>query len=296
MTDASTGTGTETNAGTETSTDASRGPGTRGGVSQAVAEAVRERSHGMCTIPTEYQGYPDVAFGGYVAGLLAGCASADTVRVDFRAATPVGVPLRLAELDGGGALLTGRADAVLATATPAPAVSVADVPPAPSLERARAATEAFHAGGLTGLAVDGTSVDCFGCGHRPPDRGLRQHCARVPGSDLVATAWTPHPAFADARGLLRAEVLWAVLDCPTAWAGIHVGTLRPGAVTASLTATLLRPVAIGEDHITYAWPTAATGRKHTMGVAVATARGELCAVGEALWIDPRPRATGGSAG
>ncbi|WP_409240453.1 PaaI family thioesterase [Streptomyces sp. PA5.6] len=241
----------------------------------------------VVTVPASHQGYPGVAFGGYVAGLLAARAPAGTVRVDFRAATPVSEPVLLTELPSGGAKLTGTSGAVLATATPVPDLSASAVPNAPSWDRAAAAAEAFRTAGPTGLAADGTVVDCFGCGPRPPGRGLRQCCMPVPGRDVVATAWTAHPAFADARGLMRAEMLWAVLDCPTAWAGVHAGSLRPGAVTASLTATLLRPVAAGEDHITYAWRISSAGRKHTMGAAVTTARGELCAVGEALWIDPR---------
>ncbi|MEW2389650.1 hotdog fold domain-containing protein [Streptomyces venezuelae] len=248
----------------------------------------------VLTVPASHQGYPGVAFGGYVAGLLAARARAGTVRVDFRAATPVSAPVRMTELPDGGAQLTGEAGAVLATATPVPDLPVSGAPDTPSWDQAAAAAEAFRRARPTGLGADGTVVDCFGCGPRPPGRGLRQCCMPVPGRDVVATAWTAHPAFADARGLMRAELLWAVLDCPTAWAGVHVGGLRPGAVTASLTATLLRPVVAGEDHITYAWPISSAGRKHTMGAAVTTARGELCATGEALWIDPRqgPEARG----
>ncbi|MFI7318469.1 PaaI family thioesterase [Streptomyces venezuelae] len=241
----------------------------------------------VVTVPASHQGYPGIAFGGYVAGLLAARAAADTVRVDFRAATPVDTPLRVTGLDHGGAQLSDGTGAVFATATPVPGLSVSAAPDAPSWDQAAAAAEAFRTAGPTGLAADGTVVDCFGCGPRPPGRGLRQCCMPVPGRDVVATAWTAHPAFADARGLMRAELLWAVLDCPTAWAGVHAGRLRPGAVTASLTATLLRPVAAGEDLITYAWPIATQGRKHTMGAVVTTERGEPCAVGEALWIDPR---------
>ncbi|MEU1333685.1 hypothetical protein [Streptomyces sp. NPDC005865] len=244
----------------------------------------------LLTIPALYQGYPGVAYGGYVAGLLADRAAAGTVRVDFRAATPVDAPLHLGELDGGGARLTDASGTVLATATPAPALSATAVPPAPTLAEARAASEAFREARVSGRAEDGTPLDCFGCGHRTPDRGLRQHCMPVPGRDVVAAAWTPHPAFSGEGGALRDEMLWATLDCATAWAGTHLDNLRVGAVTASLTATLLRPATTGEDHITYAWPTTGSGRKHTMAVAVTTATGELCALGEALWIDPRPRA------
>ncbi|MFE0177691.1 hotdog fold domain-containing protein [Streptomyces sp. NPDC059002] len=235
-------------------------------------------------VPPIFEGYPGLAFGGYLAGVLADRTPADTVRVDFRAAVPVGRPVRFGELDGGGATLTDASGAALATARPAPALSL-DLPDAPTWDEAVAATEAYRAAPPSGVA-DG-SVDCFGCGDRAPDRGLRQHSSPVPGRDVVAAAWAPHPAFDDGTGALRPDLAWAALDCPSAAPGIHFGTLRRGAVTAFLTGRILRPMAIGEDHITYAWLISESGRKHTMGVAATTAKGELCAVGEALWVDPR---------
>ncbi|MFE0104767.1 hypothetical protein [Streptomyces sp. NPDC059009] len=236
-------------------------------------------------VPEAYQGYPGVAFGGYVAGLLAGRSAARTVRVDFRAVTPVGIPVELAEVPGGGARLLDKEGATLATATPAADLS-GPVPDVPSWAEAVAAAEEYRAHPPTGLVDE--QLDCFGCGlDRTPDRGLRQHCSLVPGRGLVATAWTPHPVFADGNGELTTEVLWAALDCPSAWAGVLAGRLGKGAVTAALTATALRPVTTGEGHITFAWPVAHSGRKHTTGVAIATAAGELCVVGEALWVEPR---------
>ncbi|QEU91703.1 hotdog fold domain-containing protein [Streptomyces kanamyceticus] len=235
-------------------------------------------------VPALYEGYPGLAFGGYVAGVLAGRTPPGTVRVDFRAAIRVGVPVRFGELPDGGAALTDDAGNVLAGARPAAALDL-DVPSAPTWDEAVAATAAYRAAPPSGVA-DG-SVDCFGCGDRAPDRGLRQHCAPVPGRDVVAAAWAPHPAFDDGSGALRPDLAWAALDCPSAAPGIHFGGLRKGAVTASLTGTMLRPMAVGEDHITYAWLIAESGRKHEMGVAAVTASGELCAVGSALWVDPR---------
>ncbi|MEU6992035.1 hypothetical protein ABZ953_15420 [Streptomyces sp. NPDC046465] len=266
--------------GTDTDMAAGEGAGTGAGT---------EHAGKTFTIAAAYQGYPGIALGGYVAGLLVGRTDAGAVRVDFRAATRVETPLRFDELADGVVRLSDTAGTELVTATPVRAPSTTDAPAPPTPAEARTAAEAFRAAGLAGLDAGGASIDCFGCGHRPPDQGVHQQCMGVPGRGLVATAWTPHPAFADARGSLRPEALWAALDCPTAWAGIHLGTLRRGAVTASLTATSPRPVTAGEEHITYAWPISTVGRKHTMGVAVATSAGELCTVGEALWIDPRER-------
>jgi acyl-coenzyme A thioesterase PaaI-like protein len=101
----------------------------------------------------------------------------------------------------------------------------------------------------------------------------------------VATAWTAGPALADAEGKLRAELVWGALDCPGNAAGRLRGSLREGAVTASLAARLLRPVPVSSRLVSYAWVLSEEGRKHRMGVALATAGGDLCAVASALWVD-----------
>ncbi|MFF0731044.1 hypothetical protein ACFYVK_05505 [Streptomyces chartreusis] len=229
-------------------------------------------------VPELYVGYPEVAFGGYIAGVLAERSGARTVRVDFRGPVPVEVPVRIAETADDGVEL-GEAERPLAAARPAELPL--EVPAAPSWDEADAAAERFRAAPPSGV------VDCFGCGLRTADRGLRVHGTPVPALGLVASAWTPSHAFADADGLLPTQLVWGALDCPGHWAGRFLGTLRAGAVTASLTGTVLRPVVAGEPHISYAWLVSESGRKHTMGVALATAEGELCGVSEALWIDPK---------
>ncbi|WP_327596471.1 hypothetical protein [Streptomyces chartreusis] len=229
-------------------------------------------------VPELYVGYPEIAFGGYIAGVLAERSGARTVRVDFRGPVPVEVPVRIAETADEGVEL-GEAERPLAAARPAELPL--EVPAAPSWDEADTAAERFRAAPPSGV------VDCFGCGLRTADRGLRVHGTPVPDLGLVASAWTPSHAFADADGLLPTQLVWGALDCPGHWAGRFLGTLRAGAVTASLTGTVLRPVVAGEPHISYAWLVSESGRKHTMGVALATAEGELCGVSEALWIDPK---------
>ncbi|MFJ2820590.1 PaaI family thioesterase [Streptomyces toxytricini] len=231
------------------------------------------------TVPARLCGYPGVGFGGYVAGVLASRAAAKTVRVDFRRPVPTDSPVRLAPTPAGGAELTGG-DALLAAAAPAePAV---EAPPAPSWEQASAAADSYRAAPPDGM------VDCFGCGlHRTPDTGLRLHCGRIPGTPLVAAAWTPGPGVGDAGGMLPAELVWGALDCPGNAAGRLLDDRRAGAVTASLTARLLRPVPIGSRLVSYAWMLGSDGRKYRVGTALATADGDLCALAEALWVEPR---------
>ncbi|WP_330335297.1 hotdog fold thioesterase [Streptomyces sp. NBC_00536] len=230
-------------------------------------------------VPAGRNGYPGVAFGGYVAGVLAGRAAAKTVRVDFRRPTPTGTPLGLAQTPDGGSELTNGV-LVLAVATPAEAA--AEAPGAPSWDEALAAAEAYRA------APPDEVSDCFGCGlGRTPDTGLRLHCGRVPGREIVATAWTPGAGLLAADGTLPPELVWAALDCPGNAAGRLLGSQRAGAVTASLTARLLGPVPAAGGLISYAWLLGESGRKHRVGTALATAGGEVLAVGEALWVDPR---------
>ncbi|NUP22466.1 MAG: hypothetical protein HOZ81_41665 [Streptomyces sp.] len=237
------------------------------------------RTSDAIVVPELYVGYPGVAFGGYVAGVLAARSGAQTVRVDFRGPVPVEVPVRIAET-ADGSLELGEAERPLAAAHPAELLL--DAPAAPSWDDANAAAERFRAAPPSGVA------DCFGCGLRPADRGLRVHGTPVPDLGLVASAWVPSPAFADPDGLLPTQLVWGALDCPGNWAGRFIGTQRPGAVTAALTGTILRPIAVGEPYISYAWLLSEHDRKHMMGVALATAEGELCALSESLWIDPRP--------
>ncbi|MEU9146412.1 hotdog fold domain-containing protein [Streptomyces sp. NPDC048349] len=235
------------------------------------------------TVPADLCGYPGVAFGGYVAGLLAERAAAKTVRVDFRRPVPTGAPVLLTgRADGGTELTSG--DQLLAAATPVELhTGASDVPDAPSWAAASAAAEAYRA-----APPDG-STDCFGCGlDRTPATGLRQHCGRVPGrADVVATAWTPAPELAGPDGLLPPELVWGSLDCPGNAAGRLLGGRPAGAVTAALTARLLRPVPVGEGLVTYSWLLGSEGRKYTAGTALATASGDLCAFAEALWVQPR---------
>ncbi|MGV9611656.1 PaaI family thioesterase [Nocardia xishanensis] len=232
------------------------------------------------TFPEHVHGYPSVAFGGFVAGVLATHCPAPTARVDFRAKVPVGTPLALAGAAVNGTALTDAQGQILAEI--GAATLSLDVPPAPSWTE----TEALTAGVLSSGERPITS--CYGCGAAcEPGRGLRLFPWALPGRDLVAAAWVPDPALGAADGIVTTENVWAALDCPGGHAGFLLSGMRRGAVTAALTATLLRSVRAGEPHIAHAWPIGQDGRKYTVGVALSTADGELCAVSEALWVEPR---------
>jgi hypothetical protein len=133
-----------------------------------------------------------------------------------------------------------------------------------------------------------TQPNCFGCGpDRPKGSGLRQFLGLVPGRRLIAAAWIPDPALGDRGGTLPIELTWAALDCPGGVAKTRLTDSDGPAFTAYLAATLVKPVVAGERHIAMGWTISRSGRKTVVGNALVTADGQLCAVGEALWIDPR---------
>ncbi len=272
------------------------------------------------TIAPHVTGYPGVAFGGYVAGLLAARSDAAEVRVDFRAAVPVGTGLVIAGgasgsgASGSGASGSGasgssasgdadRADraggpvqadgavairdaagADLAVATPA-SLSL-DLPEPPTWAQA----EKGAASQVRSLRRNPPPIlDCYGCGPDvAPGRGLKLLPGRIEDRpDLLAGAWVPEMELAGPDGTLPPEIVWAALDCPGGWAGIRLGRMPLGGVTARLTGARFAPVRAQEPHIAYSWLLRSEGRKTTVGVAVATAEGELCALAEALWITPR---------
>lgn len=230
-------------------------------------------------VPEQYYGYSGVAFGGYVAGLLASRSAVGALRVDFRRPAPLGTPIQITT-DGDGAEI-GDARGPFAIASPADIAP--DVPAPPTWEEALAATGEY----VTEAPI--RQPNCFGCG---PDRqkgnGLRQFLGLHPHRRLIAAAWIPGPAFGDRDGTLSTELTWAALDCPGGVARSRLTDADGPAFTAYLAATVLRPVVTGERHIAFGWTISRSGRKTVVGSALATTDGQLCALGQALWLDRKP--------
>jgi hypothetical protein len=232
----------------------------------------------MVAVPEHVYGFPGLAHGGYVAGLLAERydGSAAGVRVDFRRPVVPGSPLDIRS-DGDTWLLEDGAGPV---SLARPDELSLDVPNAPTWEQALAATGEYL------VETPGTSPDCFGCGlGRAEGGGLRQFLGRVPGRPLVAAAWRPSAALADDDGILPDRLTWASLDCPGGRARFRLTDAPSRTVTASLAARILRPVTTNEPHVAFGWLIGRDGRKTTVGSAISTVVGDLCAIANALWLD-----------
>ena len=223
------------------------------------------------TIDERFCGPPRAGNGGYVAGHLA-LALGGEVEVTIRRPMPLGRPLtlrregdRLEALDGEHVL----AVAVRST------VEV-EAPAAVTLEAARDAASRFP------RFVDHPVPRCWVCG---PDRddGLRIFPGPVSGRPgLWAAPWTPARDLGDERGFVRAEHVWAALDCPGAFAVNEPP--RGLALLGRIAARIERPIPIGAPCVVAAWSLGADGRKLFPATAVLGENGELHAIARATWI------------
>lgn len=158
-----------------------------------------------------------------------------------------------------------------------PAQVELDLPPAVSGDAARAAEapESWSEGH--------PFPTCFGCGpERDPGDGLRLFPGPVEGSDLFACPFTPNASLAEGSELAP-EMVWAVLDCPSAAPAMNPRS-SPAIVLGSLAVTQEAAVTVGEPHVVVSRSARKDGRKHFTDVALYSAERELKAAGRALWI------------
>jgi hypothetical protein len=224
-------------------------------------------------IGKQFCGPPSSGNGGYVCGVMAEGVDGPATAV-LRAPVPLDTPLTLEN-----ATLTGEDGALIGQAGPAK-TELPDPPPAPSLDAARLAGERHI--GLT----QRTHPICFTCGTaREEGDGLRVFAGPIEGAPAgyVACTWTPHANFANAEGLIPAEIVWAAIDCPGYFAWVEMEG-RHGALLGTMTGEVKRLPQPGEELILQAWPISKDGRKEFAGVALYTADGEVIARAHQVWI------------
>jgi hypothetical protein len=239
--------------------------------------------HDTLIIPGRFNGPPGAGNGGYVSGLLARHASAQTgwaagsdVEVTLRQLVPLDRPLGLAR-DGARVLLQDG-DTLVAEATHRHLELQAPAPP--SLAVAEVASQNYAGSAGSSLPT------CFVCGtERQAGDGLRLFPGRVPDRDLVAAPWTPDASLASAEGWISPEIVWSVLDCPGAWAIDPPRSVLLGRMAVHLCA----PVQPGMRCVVMGWVMRQDRRKHFTGTALFTEAGEVLGMASAIWIELQPR-------
>jgi hypothetical protein len=227
-------------------------------------------------IEHRFHGPPDSGNGGYSCGLL-GARIDGPSEVTLRLPPPLDEPLRVEERPEGLAAMHQGEIVMLAARTEldgiAPGVVSLD-----AAEKAAAGYEGFQ---------DHAFPSCFVCGpERDEGDGLRIFPGDL-GEGRSAAPWTPHLSFAGADGVVRPEIVWAALDCPTGWSTFHASPDAGLMLLGRMAAKLLKPVIAGETYIAAAWPAGNEGRKHFATGAILSAGGEVHAVSRATWIELR---------
>jgi len=214
-------------------------------------------------IPARFNGPPGSANGGYACGVFS-----EALGGGFEVTLLVPPPLET-QLDIVGDELR-HGDLAVARARRA-AHSDADLPEPVSLAQAEEASARYP--GFEHHAYP----TCFGCGPERDD-GLGIFAGPVEKRDgLVAAPWTPDLD-------VRAEIVWAALDCPAGWAVDDFQ--REGVLLGRMAASIHGRPKPGDAHVVIGWRVGAEGRKRFAGSALYTADGELVAHARSTWVVP----------
>jgi len=232
-------------------------------------------------VAQQFCGPPNSANGGYACGLMGRHIEGPSTAI-LRAPVLLNTPLVLIA-DKAGARIESEAGQLIAEARAAIDVVLPPPPASPGLEAARLA-----ASGFPGFSRPFHPI-CFACGDQLEEGfGLRAFTGQLAGAPagVVAGAWTPNPVFADENGLIRAEVVWAALDCPGSVAWVVSGA--GGGLLGTMTCEVTRRPSAGEPCIIVAWPLERSGRKLVAGTALYAEDGELMARSHQIWIGRAP--------
>ncbi len=228
-------------------------------------------------ISNRFHGPPKSGNGGYSCGSVAKFIEGPAV-VRLRIPPPLDAPMEVRISGRDVELLYG--DQLVATGSPA-SVDI-DVPEAPDFAAAMAASERYR--GFDAHFYPG----CFVCGpERKHADGLRVFAGPVLRNEgpvgMVAAGWIPDESLLDATGNIASEFIWAVLDCPGAYAfpEPETGTILLGELAVAIRGV----VAPGEKCVVTGWQINHAGRKHFTGTALFGESGTCRAVGYATWFE-----------
>lgn len=230
----------------------------------------------MDTIVVEarFRGPPDSVNGGYMCGRVAAFVDG-TAEVTLRAPPPLDTPMRVERDDGTVTVHDG--DTLIAEGRPA------------RLDLAVPDPVDFDDAVVTSKRYAGHVVHpfptCFVCGpERDEGSGLRIFPGPLEGGEVFAAPWVPDPGLCGEDGVVPAEVVWAALDCPSAWTYHGKGRLI---VLGRLVADARAPIRCGERLVSLSWPLEEDGRKFFAGSALLDDEGVVRARSHATWIELR---------
>ncbi len=234
---------------------------------------------GPLVVASRFCGPAGSANGGYFAGRVAVLAGR-TVTVRLLLPPPLETPFETVELaDGTLAVMSGTERIGEAR----PAALTLEPPKAPGYFEAVEASRRY-----AGFAHHRFPT-CFVCGtHRPRGDGMRIFAGPIAERELVAAPWVPDTSLDRGDGKVRPEFMSAALDCPGFYA---VSAEDRMMLLGELTARVNRLAHVGERCTVIGWALEASGRKRAAGTAVFAEDGEVCALAQALWIEPRPTAS-----
>ena len=235
-------------------------------------------------IPARFCGPPGSGNGGYVCGRIAAFLDGP-VTVTLRRPPPLAMPMTV-DRDVAGSIRVLAGSMLIAEAAASLDGPELRVPVSVSMTKARAVA------GHGRYYADPFYPSCFVCGtSRGPGDGLRIFPGPVAGRSVWAAPWTPDLSVVNDSGMVRPEVVWAALDCPSGIAAAEASSLPSDSaiLLGRMTAILAGLPAAGDQCRVIAWPDRCEGRKLTAGSALLGPGGEVLAAARAVWLTvPRP--------
>lgn len=255
------------------------------------------------TIPTWANGPDESGNGGWSAGLLAQYVdkkqAQQGVSVALRVPPPLGRLLHVQTCGDNLQLLdnhdnSGSADQPTLVAEASACTVSLEVPPEVLSIRADDAQKASIGFPFRDRHPFPRCVSC-GTKRSPDQLSLHLHCGplrdlKVEGNPVFADDWIPAPNTSDKDDLIHASVAatWSALDCPSAAPIADPDSEHP-VVLARLAVRIVQRPLIGKRHVLAAWHITSNGRKHSTRSVLIDDAGKLLAVGDALWIELRPK-------
>lgn len=239
-------------------------------------------------IPSRFCGPAGRGNGGYVCGRVAAYVDGPAT-VTLHRPPPLDTALDVDRDDAGSVRVRDRG-LLIADAQPALAAPRLEIPAAVTPAQVRAVA------GRARYFQDPVFPDCFVCGPaRESGDGLRIFPGQLTGREVWAAPWTPDSSVAGPDGRVRAEIVWAVLDCPSGIAAAETAAVDTAIVLGRLTARLAERPEVGQRCAVIAWPGARAGRKHAAFSALLGSGGEVLAAARAVWLTvPWPHSAGTS--